>query len=99
VASGNVHRIAAFFRDFQQMKAATARPAPAPPPQWGYRTSPRDKPIYSRDDIANASRAFMKGAYRGREAEYEALQADIIRAAREGRISDAPQPKGKAPRG
>jgi len=95
VASGNVHRVAAFFRDFQQMKAATTRPAP-PPQQWGSRASPRDKPIYSRNDIANASRAFMKGAYRGREAEYEALQADIIRAAREGRISDAPQPKGKA---
>jgi hypothetical protein len=30
----------------------------------------------------------MKGAYRGREAEYEALQADIIRAGREGRILD-----------
>ena len=57
-----------------------------PPPQWGYRASPRDKPIYSRDDIINASRAFMKGAYKGREAEYEALQADIIRAGAEGRI-------------
>ena len=95
VASGNVHRVAAFFRDFQQMKAATTRPAP-PPQQWGYRASPRDRPVYSRADINAASRAYMKGAYRGREAEYEALQADIIRAAREGRISDAPQPKGKA---
>ena len=85
VASGNVHRVAAFFRDFQQMKAATTRLAP-PPQQWGYRASPRDKPIYSRDDIINASRAFMKGAYKGREAEYEALQADIIRAGAEGRI-------------
>jgi len=95
VASGNVHCVAAFFRDFQQMKAATVRPVPAPP-QWG---SPRDRPVYSRADINAASRAYMKGAYRGREAEYEDLQADIIRAAREGRISDAPQPKGKSPHG
>jgi len=78
----------------QQMKAATARPAPAPP-QWGSRASPRDKPIYSRNDIANASRAFMKGAYRGSEAEYEALQADIVAAGREGRIADPPPVPGK----
>jgi len=85
VASGNVYRVAQFFKDFLALKSATTRPAP-PPPQWGYRSSPRDKPIYSRDDIINASRAFMKGAYKGREAEYEALQADIIRAGREGRV-------------
>jgi hypothetical protein len=47
---------------------------------------PRDKPVYSRADITAAHRAYMKGAYRGREAEYEALQADIVRAGREGRI-------------
>jgi len=99
VASGNVHLVAQFFKDFiAQRNATQPRPAPSPP-QWGYQASSRDKPIYSRDDIINASRAYMKGAYRGREAEYEALQADIIRAAREGRISDAPQPKGKAPLG
>jgi hypothetical protein len=86
VASGNVHCVAQFFKDFiAQRNATQPRPAP-PPPQWGSRASPRDKPIYSRDDIINASRAFMKGAYKGREAEYEALQADIIRAGREGRI-------------
>ena len=78
VASGSVHRVAQFFKDFIAQRDATQpRPAP-PPPQWGYRASPRDKPIYSRDDIINASRAYMKGAYKGREAEYEALQADIF---------------------
>ena len=96
VASGNVHLVAQFFKDFiAQRNATQPRPAPSPP-QWGYAASPRDRPVYSRADINAASRAYMKGAYRGREAEYEALQADIIRAAREGRISDAPQPKGKA---
>jgi hypothetical protein len=89
VASGNVYRVAQFFKDFIAQRDATqSRPAP-PPPQWGYRAMPRDKPIYSRDDIINASRAFMKGAYKGREAEYEALQADIIRAGRENRIIGA----------
>jgi hypothetical protein len=37
----------------------------------------------------------MKGAYRGREAEYEALQADIVAAGREGRIADPPLVPGK----
>jgi hypothetical protein len=88
VASGNVYRVAQFFKDFIAQRDATQpRPAP-PPPQWGYRAMPRDKPVYSRADITAAHRAYMKGAYRGREAEYEALQADIIRAGREGRIRD-----------
>ena len=88
VASGNVYRAAQFFKDFiAQRNATQPRPAP-PPPQWGSRASPRDKPVYSRADITAAHRAYMKGAYRGREAEYEALQADIVRAGREGRISE-----------
>jgi hypothetical protein len=86
VASGNVYSVAQFFKDFIAQRNAT-QPSPAPPPpQWGYRAMPRDKPVYSRDDITNASRAFMKGAYKGREAEYEALQAEFVRAGAEGRI-------------
>ena len=89
VAAGNIYRVAQFFKDFIAQRGATQpRPAPGPLPQWGCRTSSRDKPIYSRGDIAAASRAYMRGAYRGREAEYEALQAEFIRAAREGRIRD-----------
>src|SRR5262249_5880767 len=88
VKSGNAHCVIAFFHDFQRGQAAAARPAP-PPPQWGRRASPRDRPTYARADITAAHRAYMKGAYRGREAEYEALQAEFIRAQREGRIVDA----------
>src|SRR5262245_53144214 len=89
VASGSADRVIAFYRDFQRSQAVAARPAP-PPPQWGYRASPRDRPTYTRTDITAAHRAYMKGAYRGREAEYEALQAEFIRAQREGRIVDVP---------
>jgi len=79
-------------------KAATARPAPAPGAarQWGSPAPSGSKRIYSRADIAAAHHAYMKGAYKGREAEYEALQADFVAAGREGRISDLPVAKGKA---
>jgi hypothetical protein len=52
-------------------------------------TTTRGKPIYSRADILHAHQAYMKGAYRGREAEYEALQAEFQRASAEGRIVGA----------
>jgi hypothetical protein len=55
----------------------------------------RGKPVYSRDDITRAHQAFMKGRYRGREAEYEALQAEFQRAAKEGRVAN-PVPLSKA---
>lgn len=64
--------------------AAPGRPRPASggdgPPSLA------DRPTYTRADITNAHRAYMKGAYKGREAEYEALQAEFIRAQNEGRL-------------
>jgi hypothetical protein len=99
VASGNVHRVAAFFRDFLAQKAAAARPARAPgaSQQWGSPAPSGSKRIYSRADITAASRARQKGQIS--EQDYLRLSYDFVAAAREGRISDAPQPKGKAPNG
>jgi len=99
VASGNVHRVAAFFRDFLQMKSATAPPAPLPgaSQQWGFRVSPRDKPVYRRDDIVRASREYQKGKIS--EADYQRLSYDFVAAAKERRIIDSPMPKGKSPNG
>jgi hypothetical protein len=48
--------------------------------------SQSDKPIYTRADVQKAHRAYMQGAYRGREAEYERLQKDFVQAAAEGRF-------------
>jgi hypothetical protein len=99
VASGNVHRVAAFFRDFLAQNATAARPAPAlgASQQWGSRVSPRDKPVYRRDDIVRASREYQKGKIS--EADYRCLSYDFVAAAKEGRIIDSPMPKGKSPNG
>jgi hypothetical protein len=86
VARKDVGRVAALFRDFAfQYGRATVHKQ-----VQSRAATTRGKPVYSRDDIIRAHQAFMKGRYRGREAEYEALQADFQRAAAEGRFSDMP---------
>ena len=55
-------------------------------PATGGEPGPGEKPYYHRADITRAHRAYMQGHYRGREAEYEALQAEFIRAQNEGRL-------------
>jgi hypothetical protein len=47
---------------------------------------PSDKPTYTRAQVAQLYRMHQKGAYVGREAEWNRQDADIIAAGREGRI-------------
>jgi hypothetical protein len=47
---------------------------------------PPDKPIYTTAWIAKFSADKLMGKYRGREADAEAIEADIFRAQHEGRI-------------
>jgi hypothetical protein len=44
------------------------------------------KPVYTRSDISAFYRAKAAGHFRGREAEAEAIDNDIVRAATEGRV-------------
>src|SRR5262249_42158612 len=94
VRTGNAHRVISLLRGYQQALAAGRASQWTPPPAEG-----RNKPVYRRAHITNAHRAYMKGAYKGREAEYEALQADQHRAIAEGRIIDLPVVRGKEPHG
>jgi len=66
--------------------ASLASPGRARPASGGDTPMPPDKPFYSRADIQKAHRAYMQGAYRGREAEYTRLQDEFVRAGAEGRI-------------
>jgi hypothetical protein len=66
--------------------ASLAAPGRARPATGGDTAFPPDKPIYSRAQIASLYRAHQKGAYVGREAEWNRQDADIIAAGREGRI-------------
>lgn len=44
------------------------------------------KPTYSREQIRQAYEAHRRGAYNGREAEWDRLERDIVAASREGRV-------------
>lgn len=60
--------------------AAPGRPRPgAPAPQ-------NEARIFTNTQIAQFYRDVQQGKYRGREAEQQATEAEIIRAAREGRV-------------
>jgi hypothetical protein len=60
--------------------AAPGRAGPAAP------SSPADKPVYTRPQIAQFYRDMSAGKWKGREAEAAVHDADIIAAGREGRI-------------
>jgi hypothetical protein len=61
--------------------------SPGRRPATGGETSlPPEKPIYTRAQIAQLYRQHQKGAFVGREAEWNRLELDFIAAANEGRI-------------
>jgi hypothetical protein len=66
--------------------ASLAAPGRARPATGGDTSFPPDKPIYTRAQVAQLYRMHQKGAYVGREAEWNRQDADIIAAGREGRI-------------
>jgi hypothetical protein len=83
--AGDAQRVIRFFRDFLQQAGGQA----------SGRTAARgDKPIYTRAQIAWFYNQHRKGAYKGREAEWSRIDADIIAAGREGRVLDAQSPTG-----
>jgi len=52
----------------------------------GPQTLPPDKPIYTQAQIAKFSDEKRRGLWRGREADVQAIEADIFRAQHEGRL-------------
>ena len=62
-----------------------AAPGRARPPSGDSQTSV-DKPIYTRAQISKFYEDSRKGLYAGRQADYDAMQADLTAAQREGRI-------------
>ena len=90
----------AFFRGFQREVGQTSA---APVFAWGpgqvlERTRPRSMPqgpIYTREQIKNFYELRRKGKFVGREAEWNRLEWEIIRAGAEGRILGGLAPQGK----
>jgi hypothetical protein len=91
MARGDAHRVASFFRGFlsQHRQRQASQPAPS--------AMPTGRRVYSRQDIVRYSDAYRRGQIP--EAEYARLQADLVAAAKEGRIMGIGPPKGKAPYG
>jgi hypothetical protein len=85
IASGSAARVAAFFNVFQGENAATGQAGTSQAPRRG-RSVAAGKPVYTRPQIASLYQAHQKGAYVGREAEWNRLERDIIAAGREGRV-------------
>ena len=93
MARGDAARVASFFRGF--LAEAGQSPQRQSPPQAG--TIGGSGRVYSREDIKRASKDYLRG--RISEADYQKLSADMHAAVNEGRISNPPIPKGKAPNG
>jgi hypothetical protein len=66
--------------------ASLATPGRARSATGGDASLPTDKPTYTRVQIRDLYSANRKGAYVGREAEWNRLEADLFAAQREGRI-------------
>jgi hypothetical protein len=66
--------------------AVLASPGRARLATGGDTSIPADKPFYTRDQLKALYSQHRRGAYVGREAEWARIDADIIAAAREGRI-------------
>lgn len=66
--------------------ASLAAPGRVRPATGGDASLPPDKPFYTRANIRDNYAANRKGAFVGREAEWNRLEQDMIAAGREGRI-------------
>jgi hypothetical protein len=92
IAKGDATRVLSFFRGYL---AEAGQSPQRQPPQAG--TIGGGGRVYTRADITRYSDAYRRG--RISEADYQKISADIHAAIGEGRISNPPISKGKAPYG
>ncbi len=81
-------RAALFFETYTREIAAKARPQPATPPgtQRPPTPSPAQKQVFTGAQIDKFYHDVRAGKYRGREAEAQSLEQEIMNAQREGRV-------------
>ena len=90
IAARDAHRVVAFLRGFLNEQRACGARASA----YG-RASSSGKPVYTRAQIQQLYRAHQKGAFAGREADWQRQEADFIAAGREGHIVGGTDVAGK----
>jgi hypothetical protein len=93
IADGSAARVTALFNGFLREAGDTQQSPPSRGQSAGRRSS--GKPIYSRDDIKQLYEDHRRGAYTGREAEWQRLEYELIAAGREGRIVGGVDVAGK----
>jgi hypothetical protein len=84
IDNSNARQVAEIFR---QYTAQAGQPALGQPlVRTGH--SRQRGPVYTRKMIKDLYEAHRRGAYQGRDADWMRQEADIILAAREGRVAD-----------
>jgi hypothetical protein len=87
IANGDARRVELFFRQFQQQQGQSSSSSSTRAPG---RRSAMSKPFYTHAQIKQLYEQHRKGAYAGREAEWDRIEADIFAAQREGRVEYVP---------
>jgi hypothetical protein len=85
ISAGDARQVKTIFDRYRGQSANASSHAPA---SSGRRSSSY-KPTYTRQQITQLYEQHRKGAYAGREQEWQRLEHDIIAAGREGRILGA----------
>jgi hypothetical protein len=93
IMDNSTSRVVALFNGFLQ-EAGDIQQSPSTRGQAAGRRS-SGKPIYSRDDIKAIYEQHRKGAWAGREQEWQRLEYELIAAGREGRVQNAVDFHGK----
>jgi hypothetical protein len=93
IMDNSTSRVVALFNGFLQSEGDT----PQSPPTRGQAAGRRStgKPIYTRNQIRELYEQHRKGAWAGREAEWQRLEYELIAAGREGRVQNAVDFHGK----
>jgi hypothetical protein len=84
IADGDARRVQKFFNDFQQQDGRS------PGSRTSSRRSAASAPFYTRDRIKELYEQHRKGAFNGREADWNAIEQDLFAAQREGRVEQRP---------
>ena len=98
ISSGDTSRVISFFRQFERTVGGTISTAASPPLGMILRrtkSSASRGRVYTRDEVKQIYDAHRRGRYQGREAEWARQDADLIAAAREGRILSPMDVHGK----
>jgi hypothetical protein len=82
ISAGNATQVKSLFDAFRRSGSSTQSGAQPRSTTSGNRT-------YTRDDIKQLYEQHQKGAYAGRQAEWNRIEADIFAAQRDGRLRAA----------